>query len=664
MAQIHDPNPLSMEPINSLHNQRQSIISTATEKITQLTCQFMEKLNERSTAMANGGNFDLALRDAAVMQAIDPTSSLGYLKAGDIYQQQGRQQDAAAMYEKGLAHVSSSDYRYTNLQMRQKDALDATNKRVDFISQLPLELVVSEILPLVFHNYYQLAADKRCPYLYVSRTWRQRILHGNNLSFYSYRGILNSPIQFRELERFADHVKELSLEAGRSVPEDDPLSVFDECDFPNLTHLTIFYHGYEEEDVLFALESVHRTVTHLVLLMEDTMGYDDDHDTSQIHLGGVLDLCPGLVSLSLITMTTYDLTVQYRMLTHLTLGVDIFPLSCDTMINILAHLPSLVYLDVHHVPDSGFLTSVCGYCPDMKLLKCGGYDSFDEDIYDRHVKGLQKLCLGIDDVDEQFDADDLIPLLIENRQSLDHIRLTGRLIGESVSHYYKSLDLSLTFDRLDKLEVHASNDQLAILALSTINRSPHLRHATLGAHAANRDDIRNALKGLSSLQTLSTRKMRADSIPFRNLLEHQVQLGKDSPWKELQVDIDADVSTFSWLNVIGGLQSVTKLGLLTSHIETPSAYLSAIATIANGCPSLLHLELYFGRQPAPEGTITHMKDHPTLQCIRIQASSIADRDIVNLLSFVNLKHAIIIAPVENYLIALLRDRIPDVEYRP
>ncbi|KAJ8658024.1 hypothetical protein O0I10_006295 [Lichtheimia ornata] len=667
IAQINDPSTPSIEPINSHHQQRQAVIATATEEINQLTCQFMAKLNERSTAMANGGNFDRALRDVAVMQAIDPTSFLGYLKAGDIYQQQGRQQDAAAMYEKGLVHVSSSDYRYTNLQMRQKDALDAANKRVDFISQLPLELVVSEILPWVINYLYRLAVDTPCPYLYVSRTWRQRILLCNNLSFHA-DGVTNSDVfQFRELERFAEHVKTLLVEAGRSNLHEGPLSVFDDCDFPNLTHVTICYNGYEEDDLMSALESVRRTMTHLVLYMEGHTeeDNDDDYGTSRIHLGGVLDLCPGLVSLELMSFTIHHLTVQHTTLTQLTLSTVIFPLSYDAMINILSHLPSLVYFDLHHVPDLRFLTRLHVYCPGMKLLKCGGCDSFDEDIYDRHVQGLQKLRLGIDDVDEQFNADDLVPLLLENRQSIDHIRVTGRLIGESVVRDYKSLGSSLTFDRLKKLEVHAANDQLATLALSIIHRSPNLCHVRLGSHAANRDTIWNALRGLSNFQTLSTRKMTMDSISFRNILEHQVELGKDSLLKELQVGMGADVSTFSWMDMIGGLQNVTKVALLTTTIETPSAYLSTNATIAEGCPSLLRLELYFGRQPAPEGTITLMKDHPTLQCLRIHASSIAERDVVNLLSFTKLNNVIIIiAPIQDYLIALLRARIPHMKYIP
>ncbi|KAJ8658038.1 hypothetical protein O0I10_006309 [Lichtheimia ornata] len=213
---------LSLPPIASYHQQGESTISTATKEIDQLACQLMEKLNERSTAMANGAQFQLALCDAEAIRFINPSSSLGYLKAGYIYQQQGRQKEAVAIYKEGLVNVPSSDACYTNLQMQLAEASNAANKRIDFISRLPLELVVSGILPWVFDNY-QLAADKRCPYLYVSRTWRKRILDCNNLSFDVDCVYKKPPLHYQELERFAAHVKTLSMEAARTASYEDPL---------------------------------------------------------------------------------------------------------------------------------------------------------------------------------------------------------------------------------------------------------------------------------------------------------------------------------------------------------------------------------------------------------------------------------------------------------
>lgn len=272
------------------------------------------------------------------------------------------------------------------------------------------------------------------------------------------------------------------------------------------------------------------------------------------------------------------------------------------------------------------------------------------------------MCLGVfeDDVNEQLQAEHLIPFLVENRRSLDHIRLEGTIMDPNVSLH----DDGLKFDRLETLDITADNDELATLALSIIQLSPHLQHVKLSNEAANRDDIWNAVKELSNLQTLSAKEMTVDSISFRSLLEHKVQHGTGSSLTELHVDLDAQISMFSWIDVISGLNSLKKLGISTTHSQGSSHYLSAIATITKGCPSLSCLELYCGRQPLPEGTIVHMNDHPILQRLRIHASSIARRDIVHLLSLTNIKHVIIIAPVDDYLVTLLRDHIPHVEQKP
>ncbi|KAJ8658017.1 hypothetical protein O0I10_006288 [Lichtheimia ornata] len=652
MNPIYDTYVSPVPSIASSVQQRDTSISATTKAIDQLACQFMTKLNERATAFANGANFDLALRDAALMRVITPTSSLGYLKAGTIYQQQGRQQQAASMYEKGLAMVPSSDECYADLQKGHADAESAANNRVDFITQLPLEIVVSAILPLLFDECME--ADTPCPYLYVSRTWRQRMLACNNLSFYHEELHEGPPGHMRELKRFSHHVKTLSMESGWMDVLENSLSIFDTCKFPNLTKLTIKYYGYWAGDVTYALESVSQTVTDLSL-------HTEEHQTPDIHLAVVLDLCPRLVSLNLTAWDILDLNEQYPTLTHLTMNILCERLSHDTMINLLSHLPSLVLLDIFIFPETQFLTSLRQYCPHMKLLMCGGHHIFHHDNYNRHVEGLQKLCLGsIVDDDEPYDGNHLIPLLRDNHQSLEHIVLVGGITMDE-----GDLDSSLEFNRLEELEVDAYNDDLSILAIWIIRRSSHLHRVKICNHVGiNDDDLYNALKGLKDLRMLSARTLGRHSTWFGNLLEYHVQLGQDSPLKELKVAMDDHVSTFSWMDAIAGLRSLQKLVISTVGIATPAAYFSIIARITKRCPSLSYLELDFGRNPAPEGFISQINDWSTLQCLHVHASSISARDIIRLLSFANLKNVIIVAPVEDYLIHLLRKHIPYVDQQP
>ncbi|KAJ8658012.1 hypothetical protein O0I10_006283 [Lichtheimia ornata] len=620
MSQRHDPSTFSSSPINYHYQERQTIISTTTQEIDRLACQFMAKLNERSTAFANGANFDLALCDAALMRVITPTLSLGYLKAGNIYQQQGRQQQAVAMYEEGLGMVPSSDECYADLQMGHANAKNAASKRLDFITQLPMEIAASEILPWVFHNC-KLEADTPCPYLYVSSTWRERILQCNNLNFYLEESNKGPPGHLHELKRFSQHVKTLSMESGWMDVLGNCLSIFDTCKFPNLTKLTIKYFGYWAGEVTYALEAVSQTVTDLYL-------YTEEHQTPDIHLAVVLDLCPHLVSLNLTAWDIVDLPESYPTLTHLTINVFCGHLSHDTMTNLLSHLPSLVLFGTYHVPNTTFLTR--RHCPNMKILMCGGYCVFNHDHFDRHLDGLQKLCFGSIDDDEPYDGGNLISLLRENHESLGHIALAG-----SVTLQEGNLDSSMEFNRLEELEVDAENDDLIILAIWIIHASPYLHRIKIcNPGGSNNDDLYNALKGLKELGTLSATELVNDSASFGNLLEYHVRLGKDSPLKELKVFMDDHVSTIPWMDAIAGLESLQKLVISTTGIESP------------------------------EGFISRINDQPTLQCLHIYASSISVRDIISLLSFTNLNLIIIVAPVDDYLMELLRKHIPHVDQRP
>lgn len=218
--------------------QPDTTISTTTTDITELACRLIRKLNDRSTALAQGAHYDLALRDAGYMRLLDPTCSIGYLKAGEIYEQQGRQLQALTMYEEGLVKVSSSDQHYTQLVHKRDDASRTAGKRMDFIGDLPVELA-SEIVNLVFDNYLLLPYTP-CPYLYVSQKWRQRILNRNDLRFGLFRSRSPQTFHSSELAKFAAHIKSLAFEIGKSGPiHDENARDFINTHFPSLTHFQI-----------------------------------------------------------------------------------------------------------------------------------------------------------------------------------------------------------------------------------------------------------------------------------------------------------------------------------------------------------------------------------------------------------------------------------------
>ncbi|CDH61277.1 predicted protein [Lichtheimia corymbifera JMRC:FSU:9682] len=163
-------------PIDSLHQR----IAHATTEIQHCEQRLVNLLCDRATASAACADYTAALHDASEIQTLDPSSRLGFLCQGNIYRQQGRQSAAIEAYDKGLALPSSSledhhQHVYDQLRCNKKDAEYALNKQIDFITKLPMEIVRYHILPKIMGDR-RWDAQVGCPYLYVSRAWRQRVL--------------------------------------------------------------------------------------------------------------------------------------------------------------------------------------------------------------------------------------------------------------------------------------------------------------------------------------------------------------------------------------------------------------------------------------------------------------------------------------------------------
>ncbi|CDH57644.1 predicted protein [Lichtheimia corymbifera JMRC:FSU:9682] len=143
---------LVQESTTQLHQPIQSILTT---------------LDLRASALSKLANFESALRDATVIQQLSPSSALGYIRAATIYSEQGKQHHVIVVCNRGLDLVNSSDPDYATLQHIKADAMERQNRRVDFITQLPINIVATTLIPM-FTDTFPLDAFKPCPYLHVS----------------------------------------------------------------------------------------------------------------------------------------------------------------------------------------------------------------------------------------------------------------------------------------------------------------------------------------------------------------------------------------------------------------------------------------------------------------------------------------------------------------
>lgn len=107
------------------------------------------------------------------------------------------------------------------MHAQQRDA-----KRIDFVSQLPVEIALTTLIPMFMDKDDPLDANPPCPYLYVSKLWRNRIIQCiGGLDFVidlddvnQYIGILGTTMgekyqadTFARVITFAQHTKSLTI---------------------------------------------------------------------------------------------------------------------------------------------------------------------------------------------------------------------------------------------------------------------------------------------------------------------------------------------------------------------------------------------------------------------------------------------------------------------
>ncbi|KAJ8657570.1 hypothetical protein O0I10_006634 [Lichtheimia ornata] len=126
-------------------------------------------------AFTKSANFESALHDANLIQQLSPSSALGYLREADVYGEQGKQCHIINICNKGLSKVDTNDKHYATLQQVKEDAEQRQSTRIDFIKQLPTDIVITTLVPMLMDDFI-MSSTTPSPYLYVSNVWRDRIV--------------------------------------------------------------------------------------------------------------------------------------------------------------------------------------------------------------------------------------------------------------------------------------------------------------------------------------------------------------------------------------------------------------------------------------------------------------------------------------------------------
>ncbi|KAJ8657961.1 hypothetical protein O0I10_006232 [Lichtheimia ornata] len=324
----------------------------------------LSALDRRAIGLSKCANFEAALHDAKLMQQLSPSSSLGYIREADIYSEQGKQRQVVDICSKGMTVVDAMDEHYDDLKRAKMDAEQRQNTRIDFVRQLPLDIVMTMLIPM-FMDRFPLRPYTPCSYLYVSNLWRDRVIQ----CFDGLHFMVGSQNDYNadtlsQVIQFAQHTKTLYISLhGRGTWLGDLLRNNDFC---SLWSLSIGQCLNDHVDnFVSSLKSISKTLTHL--------GIKSPSSHLSLPMATILLTCPHLVSLELSRPVVADLSslpmTTWPDLKKLTIYGAKEPITCEQTIGIWRRFPSLNHLGLHPCSDMQSALVVSDYLPSTNDLK-------------------------------------------------------------------------------------------------------------------------------------------------------------------------------------------------------------------------------------------------------------------------------------------------------
>ncbi|KAJ8657655.1 hypothetical protein O0I10_006721 [Lichtheimia ornata] len=415
-------NDLCKQPIITASTEKYTkLVNNATTQLPQPIDSMLSTLNERAMALSKCANFNAALRDADIMQHLSPSSPLGYLRKASIYNEQGKRRQAVDICLKGLNAVDANDPHYAMLQRIKDDAEHHASKRIDFIKQLPVDIVITTLIPMLVDDT-PLPSLIPCPYLHVSNLWRDCILqYCDGLRFETgYHEDEQDMEKCSQLIRFARHIKALHV---RRYSKGAWLShLLSNNDFSSLRELCIddISTGYFD-DFRQSLASISSTLTHLTIHEQ----YD-----GMLFLGEILTVCPNLVSL---IMTQYGdddfsnlpITTCPNMATlSIKRTEEDTELTRADIIHLCTRFPALKKLNLYPCRDLEATLMVPQYC---RLLTSVELEIHIFDLDVTYVSSasqelaMRKLSVYVEDWQEVEGFVDVSPILRQHHTTLEEI---------------------------------------------------------------------------------------------------------------------------------------------------------------------------------------------------------------------------------------------------
>ncbi|KAJ8657595.1 hypothetical protein O0I10_006659 [Lichtheimia ornata] len=329
--------------------------------MTQSPECMLSTLNLSTLELSKLANFDAALHDANIMQQTLPSSALGYIRAATIYSEQGKQLQVINVCTKGLSLADKNDAHYDTLQHAKDVAMQRQNKRIDFISQLPVEIVVTRLIPLFMDDDL---LDSGIPnaYIHVSNVWRDRIHECfGGLRFMVVVKEDRKEQKCSQLIQFAQHTKALVVtwySQGTWLSD-----LLRENDFCMLRELRINgYANVHDTGILSSLSSINNTLTHLYITL--------NHVRNILPTADIVSACPNLVTMRIANSFDADFSslpmTTWPNMKTLSITQARKRISSDQVVAISKRFPSLERLTLSPCADGHSALVLPQYCSSIR----------------------------------------------------------------------------------------------------------------------------------------------------------------------------------------------------------------------------------------------------------------------------------------------------------
>ncbi|KAJ8657665.1 hypothetical protein O0I10_006731 [Lichtheimia ornata] len=586
---------------------QQPTLAVSTEKYTKLlhdsTSQLhqslepiLSALDRRALAFTKLASFESALRDAKLIQQLSPYSALGYLCEAKIYSEQGKQHHVIDICGKGLSMADTMDTHYDTLRRLKEDAEQRQNVCIDFVTQLPCDIVVMTIIPM-FTDYWCLQPFTPWPYLHVSNQWRERVIQSlDGLRFMTDCEEMEYMGNDSQIAKFSRHV--ISLNIGQFTKGTWLGDLIRNNDFCSLHELLIDHFTADCVDHLVSsFRSISTTLTHLQIVRPSGV---------VLPIGDVLLNCSNLVSLKLFLESVDDIS-SLPMMTCTTLTtLSIYTERDITYNEIMAigkRLPSLKKLSLSPCSDIQSTRDILDYYPWMNSLTL--YKEaigFEITLSDQgpmsKENGITDLVIMMTHLDGAF-WQSINYVLKQHQMTLERLQFDVELGSEPEDIY------NVDYRQLKRLCL--DNSGWWIPRHAPMLEELKISAEVLTANSSVLDVFPNDLKKLH-LEIADTHDADQKALIERYLLRfiHHPYL------KELVIDFTTANDVDNMLSAIHQLSQLRHLMVRFHHVWDPCQMERFIGGLLKGCRHLTCFEINCINPPSTESInalkqLTHLE---------------------------------------------------------